>query len=48
MDNEFSYGADMRLVGFVIATAGIVNFFTGNFIVGVVLFVIGTGMMPNY
>jgi hypothetical protein len=38
----------MRLIGFGIATIGLVNFFTGNFIFGVVLFLVGTAMMPDY
>jgi hypothetical protein len=38
----------MRLIGFCIATVGLMSFFTGNFIVGIVLFIVGTGMMPSY
>ena len=38
----------MRLIGFCVATVGVVSFFAGNFIVGVILFFVGTSMMPDY
>lgn len=36
-----------QLLGFGIATVGLVNFFLGNFIFGVILFLVGTAMLPD-
>jgi hypothetical protein len=38
----------VRLIGFCVATAGVISFFSGNWIIGIVLFLVGTGMMPDY
>lgn len=35
----------MKLIGFVVATFGLITFFTGNFILGVIVFLVGSGMM---
>jgi uncharacterized protein YqhQ len=36
-----------QLIGFGIATMGILSFLSGNFIFGVVLFFVGTAMIPG-
>jgi hypothetical protein len=38
----------VKLIGFCVATAGVLAFFSGNFIFGAILFFVGTGMMPDY
>ena len=36
-----------QLEGFGIATVGLVNFPLGNFIFGVIIFLVGTAMLPS-
>lgn len=38
-------GGEMKVIGFVVATFGIISFLTGNFIVGIIIFLVGSGMM---
>jgi hypothetical protein len=35
----------MKVIGFIVATFGLISFFTGNFILGVIIFLVGSGMM---
>jgi|GEM_PF-5722745 len=35
----------MKVIGFVVATFGIISILTGYFIVGIIIFLVGSGMM---